>query len=223
MTDRIDQFIEKLKWPAAAIAVILLLPSGFAFVNLVLAGATAPLAMFAFLFGAITYLVLWWNYFLPKRMTVAQTLEHEITHGIFAVLTGHRVTSLEAKSDDEGGMIHYRGGRGNWLITISPYFFPTFCLILIVPFALTHPPVTTIGNVLMGAAFALHLTSTFRETHLHQTDLRKVGIEFACAFLPTANILSTGLVLAFAHGDCNGMRLFLFDVFMRLRMLMILT
>lgn len=223
LADKIDQIIEKLKWPAAVVAAILLLPSAFACINLVLSFVTAPVVMVAFLFGVITYLLLWWNYFLPKRMTVAQTLEHEITHGIFAVVTGHRVTAVEAKSNDKGGVIYYQGGRGNWLITISPYFFPTFCLILIIPFALTRPPVTTVGNILMGAAFALHLTSTFRETHPHQTDLKEVGFAFAWAFLPTANVLSTGLVLAFAYGGWNGMQLFLSDVFGRLKMLMILT
>lgn len=220
MADRIDRFVEAVKWPVAVVAVILLLPSAVAFFNLVLSVVTAPVAMFTFLLGATTYSLLWWKYFRPKQMTVAQTLEHEVTHCIFAVATGHRVTALEAKSDGKGGLARYEGGRGNWLITISPYFFPTSCLILIIPLALAGPVVTTLGNVLIGAAFALHVTSTYRETHPDQTDLKRVGYPFAWAFLPTANLLSTGLVLAFAYGGWGGMQSFLCDVFGRLKMVL---
>lgn len=49
-------------------------PSSFTILFLdeihILAVATAPVTMLPFVFGAIEYLLLWWNYFLPKRMTV---------------------------------------------------------------------------------------------------------------------------------------------------------
>ena len=136
-------------------------------------------------------------------------MEHEITHAIFAIATGHRVNKLEAQQGK--GFVNYTG-PGNWLITISPYFFPAFCLALIVPFALVPSPVSWIGKLIVGAAFGLHVTSTINETHVAQTDLQKVGFGFAWAFLPTANLLAVGLVLGFAFQGSDGCLNFIGDV-----------
>ena len=51
------------------------------------------------------------------------TLEHELTHAIFAILSLNRVTGLNA-TGREGGVTHYQG-YGNWVITLAPYFVPT--------------------------------------------------------------------------------------------------
>ena len=76
--------------------------------------------------------------------------------------------------------------------------------------------VTKASVAASGFAFGLHLTSTYRETHPHQTDLQKVGFPFAWTFLPTANLLSTGIVLSFAYGGQAGVQMFLGDVAARL-------
>ena len=46
-------------------------------------------------------------------------------------------------------------------------------------------------------------TSTYRETHREQVDLKRVGWVFAFAFLPAANVLSYGILLAFAAGGLS--------------------
>ena len=44
-----------------------------------------------------------------------------------AILTFHKPKGMSIEQD-KGGSFTYEG-KGNWLITIAPYFFPTFPLI----------------------------------------------------------------------------------------------
>ena len=70
----------------------------------------------------IRYVVVWWCFFRRSRFTLILTLEHEITHALFAIVTFHRVTGLRATAF-RGGQVRFVG-EGNWLITVAPYFFP---------------------------------------------------------------------------------------------------
>ncbi len=95
--------------------------------------------------------------------------------------------------------MHFRGS-GNWLITIAPYFFPTLsCLILGALFFLGDEAGRWL-HIVLGATVSYHATSTWRETHREQTDLKEVGFTFAFLFLPAANVLSYGLILAVVLG-----------------------
>ena len=64
-------------------------------------------------------------------------------------------------------------------------------------------------GVLMGATIGYHVTSTYRETHAGQKDLKKTGWPFCLMFLPTANIISYGVLLGFCHGGTPQMMSFL--------------
>ena len=63
-------------------------------------------------------------------------------------------------------------------------------------------------NFLLGISFAYTVTSTHTETGGHQTDLQKVGFPFAVMFLPTANIIFFGIVIAFACGRSEAVAAF---------------
>ncbi len=69
----------------------------------------------------------WLNQSALGRWLIA--FEHELTHAIFAWCTGHRITAIHA-SADSGGEVRFVG-RGNWLITLAPYFFPTAAIVLL--------------------------------------------------------------------------------------------
>lgn len=211
LADPIDLALSLLKWPVALAALALLPGAARALRVPARAALAAPGEVAPFLAGLAGYLTLWW-FALSRRSfgSFVSTLEHELTHGLFALLTLHRVVGLRA-TWNQGGELRYVG-RGNWLISIAPYFCPTASLLLIPAFFLAPPGSRAGLSLALGVTVAYHLTSTIRETHRGQHDLLEVGFPFACAFLPTANLLAFGLLLAFAAGGAPLARAHLADV-----------
>lgn len=207
----IDRAVNACKWPAAIAAALVLPPSVQALWLLVkrVAGDPAPIAAFAI--GLALYLMLW-QLLLRERIfgSFFSVLEHELTHALFALATLHPVIGFRA-TFYAGGHVQWRG-RGNWLIYLSPYFFPTACLAIIAVAALVPDAWRWWADALLGAATAYHLTSTMQETHGGQSDLQHVGFAFALLFLPAANVLALGLVLAFCHDGLAGLQHFAVDV-----------
>lgn len=132
------------------------------------------------------------------------TLEHEFTHALFAWLTlvpVHELRSTDGSSSGGGGSLgHVRLGGSNWLITISPYFFPTAAVAVLVATWLLAAQPSVLARVLLGVAMAYSLGSTWQETHGHQTDLKECGFVFAWLLLPGANLLCYGTLLAYEIG-----------------------
>ncbi len=211
MSRTIDRIIGLFKWPMAAVAFVLLPLSVIASLKLALRIIDQPTPMISFAFGFAIYALLW-QIILRRRVlgTFFSTLEHELTHALFAVATLHRVTELRS-SFTQGGHMRYVG-RGNWLITISPYFFPTVCFAIILATAVVPDAWRWWADALLGAATAYHFISTTYEAHAGQTDLQRAGFLFSFLFLPAANIVSFGLVVAFCHARLPGMGRFLTDL-----------
>ena len=130
------------------------------------------------------------------------TLEHESTHALFAVLTLHRIVGFRA-SMGRGGEVRFTG-RGNWLIAVAPYFFPTVALLLFLLAYLLPFPGLPWQGFLLGVALGYHIVSTARETHRDQTDLKQLGLTFCWLFLPAANLAVVGLLVSFAHAGSDG-------------------
>ncbi|MDE0896383.1 MAG: M50 family metallopeptidase, partial [Planctomycetota bacterium] len=155
----------------------------------------APEHALPFILGFAGYVLGWWLLFRRRGWGSAlSTLEHELTHALFALLTFHRVKSIKT-TWRQGGAMQFEGG-GNWLILIAPYFVPTLSLaVLAVMFILDDGGARWL-HIGLGATVSYHATSTWRETHREQTDLQEVGFLFAFLFLPAANVLCYGLILA---------------------------
>jgi hypothetical protein len=72
-------------------------------------------------------------------------MEHELTHAFFAWITLVPVVELRTSDvtmqSDDGGVRHVVHEWGNWLISISPYFFPTVSAsLLVATWALANQP-----------------------------------------------------------------------------------
>lgn len=205
MSRWIDTAMAWLKWPAAA-WVALSVPR-LALVDLDLLRDSLMMSLAPFWLGMVGYLLVWggvlrqrvWGSFLP-------TLLHELTHGLFAVLTFHRILSMRA-TWSSGGEIEYTG-PGNWLITIAPYFFP-LAIVLAVPLLEMLPLEDTVLLVLLGVVFGFESASMWRQVHRHQPDLQRVGVVFTVAFLPGALLWTYGAVLSLVLHGSSGMLRFL--------------
>jgi hypothetical protein len=183
------------------------LPTAGACVSLVRTIAFAPRPVLPFTVGLLVYLAVWIVTVRHWRTTWLSTLEHELTHALFAVLTFHPVVDIRT-TWHSGGSMRFRG-QGNWLITLSPYFFPTVCMLLLPLLALIPAQSTGTGEALLGAAFGYHLTSTVRETHPGQSDLRQAGYLFSLLVLPGLFLLTHGVVIAWCYGGNAGLLRFL--------------
>ena len=191
-----DRLLGWLKWPVAIVAFIFLPGLAYALFVVIRGVAAHPGRCVPFLIGAAAYAV-FFVAFARRRVGFWTVVEHELTHALFAWATFHRVVGFSAVRG--GGHIRYIG-RGNWLIAIAPYFFPTFTLIVIAVLTWLPPKQLELGAAVLGAAVAHHVLSTWSETHRHQTDLREVGWLWSWLFLPSINAFVLGLVLAYAAG-----------------------
>ena len=191
-----------LKWPSAILSIILL-PSALITSWLVLTSLyKTPGEAMAFIISFIGYFVFWFLFLRRARGGWFSTLEHELTHAFFALLSFHKVHSIKA-TQDEGGYIQYSGGGGNWLILISPYFFPTFSFLLALALYFANPSNFLFTNALLGLSLSYHACSTIHEIHRQQTDLQRVGFKFAWIFLPGANVICYTTIIGFAHGGID--------------------
>ena len=193
--DTVDSVFAWLKWPAAICSVLMLPGVVLATMRLVAEVLRHAPSMLMFLGGAAVYTLIWMALLRRSRFSFFMTLEHELTHILFAILTFHRVTNLRVTMT-RGGVMGFRG-RGNWLITVAPYFVPLTSLALILVQWLT-PQWTDPLTVMVGAGFAYHLTSKAHQTHPGQSDLQKVGILFSWMLLPAAVLYFSAVVVAFA-------------------------
>ena len=204
-TTLIDNSINALKWPIAVLAVLNLpkLLSEF----LVVIRQSVSLEVLPFWLGVVGYVALWKWYFSKREGgDFLSTLFHECIHALFAYITFHRVVDLNARGDT--GHVQYVNGPGNWLITISPYFFPLSLLLAVMIGSFVE-----LENIyrlpIFGIIFGFECVTTFRELRPHQPDLQNVGFVFAYTFLPSALLISYGAVIALAVADQQHMIEFL--------------
>jgi hypothetical protein len=102
----------------------------------------------------------------------------------------------------KGGYVEMYGGR-NFLVTLAPYFLPTVSF-LILPFGWFLPiEYLTIYFVILGSSVAFHLLSGWQEFHFEQSDLHDAGLIFSIMFLPVANLMFFGAIIAFVFGGNN--------------------
>jgi hypothetical protein len=176
-----------LKWPIALTSLIYLPAIVDAFLSTVVSSlASENRALDAFFFGVLSYLLLWILLIRRSRLTFLSTLEHEITHCLFAWLTLNKVTGLRVTLKDGGHMTYE--GTPNWLIQTSPYFFPTISFLLLIPVFWFGSPLRESLLFLLGVSTGYHIVSTYQETHSQQGDFRDAGFIFVLCFLPGANI-----------------------------------
>ncbi len=196
MSRWLDLLLGLFKWPVAILAFVSLPALVHALDYLRLDN----LRFFAFLGGAFVYLAL--KILAAARSNISmQILAHELTHTFFALLTFHKVVHIHLNMDESGGSMGFRG-KGNWLITIAPYFFPLFLffLMLFATFFAEKIPDSLIVNGVFGYFFAYHVESILVQIHGEQPDFKEVGFPFCWLFLPGANLFMCTAVLAFNNG-----------------------
>lgn len=204
---QIDRVLAWIKWPAA-VCMILSVPATIqSFRHYIGKYVNNTSGLIYFAIGMAFLIAV--RVLTSARRGAAETMEHEMTHTVFALLTLHPVHDLQV-NDGGGGYMTYSGG-GNWLITIAPYFFPLSLAGMFFVGACAQsvlgytPEWVYIG---LGMAAGYYLCSNFQQIHPEQTDFKKVGFIFCFAFLPGANMLVYGYLLAFIDRNMQGVAYF---------------
>jgi len=134
---------------------------------------------------------------LPKPMWV-YVFGHELTHAIWTWLLGGRVKKFKASA--KGGQVVVT--KSNFAIALAPYFFPLYALLLALIFLtgdwLWHWERYVVWfHLLLGAAYAFHVTLTWHILKNRQSDITEQGYLFSAViiFLGNVSVLLVGIAL----------------------------
>ena len=138
-------------------------------------------------------------FMLPKPMWI-YVLGHEVTHALWAWLFGGEVKKMKVTSS--GG--HVVISKTNFVIALAPYFFPLYVVLVLGVFVLGHfiwnwPLVWF--HLLVGAAYAFHVTLTIHVLQTQQSDITSQGYLFSAVviFLGNVGVLLFGIPLLTAR------------------------
>jgi hypothetical protein len=149
-----------------------------------------------FSLGAVLWLIAFFG--LPRPLLI-YVFGHELTHALWVLLMGGRVSKFRVGRD--GG--HIITDKNNFWIALTPYFFPLYSLLAILvygglSFLLNVQPYGRLLYGIIGATWAFHFTFTCWMIPKNQTDLTAHGTFFSLVviFLMNLLLLSTMLILA---------------------------
>lgn len=196
------------KWAKLIIAILLLpvcIGAGRTLWMVMRACGSADTTFVPILAGAACWVVIY--LLLPKPMWI-YVFGHELTHAIWVWLFGGSVKRFKASSS--GG--HVVVDKTNFLIALSPYFFPLYAVIVVAVFATGHgiwgwKDSFVWFHLLVGAAYAFHVTLTAHILKTEQTDLTSQGWLFSAVviFLGNVIVLLVGIPLLTSNVDLTTM------------------
>lgn len=178
------------KW-AKTIIAILLLPLCLGAVrtlwSVVSTSGHAQTAWVALLGGVACWIVVF--LLLPRPMWL-YVVGHELTHAIWVWLFGGKVKKFKVSS--KGGSVVV--SKNNFLISLAPYFFPIYAVLLVFLFLAGHlvwnwSALTPWFHLLLGAAYAFHVTLTAHVLRTRQSDITSQGYVFSTVVIFLGNVL----------------------------------
>jgi len=127
--------------------------------------------------------------FVPKQ-TWLYVIGHELTHVVWSWAFGGKLK--EFKLGKKGG--HVVVTRSNFLVALAPYFFPLYAVLVALVFGAVHhfwrePKAVPIFHLLLGAAYAFHVTWTIDILRTRQSDIVGQGYLFSAAVVFIGNLL----------------------------------
>jgi len=141
--------------------------------------------------GFLVWFLCW--FFLPQPMR-AYILGHELTHALWAMLFGGKAKDLRVTA--KGGSV--RVTKSNVLITLAPYFFPFYTIVLIfirllLGFFFDLTPYASVWLFLVGFTWSFHFTFTLQSLMIRQPDIQEHGRLFSYVLIYLLNMLGIGL------------------------------
>lgn len=151
----------------------------------------------ALLAGAAAWIAVYLLLPAPMRVYV---FGHELSHALWAWASGGKVKRFRVSA--EGGSVVT--DRANFVVVLAPYFFPVYAVAVVAVYVLGDwiwgwRAYAAAFHVLLGEAYAFHLTMTAQALQTRQTDITSQGYVFAAAVIWLGNVVSVALgVVGFA-------------------------
>jgi hypothetical protein len=129
-------------------------------------------------------------FFVLPRPVRTYVLGHELTHALWALLMGGRAGKM--KIGKSGG--HIELTRTNFIITLAPYFFPFYTVLVIAIYYVSGIwlDVETYRTWWLGAvgfSWSFHLTFTLQMLSERQPDIQEHGRIFSYLVIYIMNLL----------------------------------
>ncbi|MFN2507726.1 MAG: hypothetical protein ABR589_03025 [Chthoniobacterales bacterium] len=149
-----------------------------------------------FSLGAVCWLIAFFG--LPRPLLV-YVFGHELTHALWVLLMGGRVSQFRVARD--GG--HIVTDRNNFWIALAPYFFPLYSIIAItvyggLSFFTDVQPYGRLLYAVIGGTWAFHFSFTCWMIPKSQTDLTDRGTFFSLVVIYLMNLLLLSVMLVLA-------------------------
>jgi hypothetical protein len=190
------QFASKLFRIVFSLLILpLCLGSVIALWQIILSSGSAGIIWTTTLAGALCWILIYILLPEPKRVYV---LGHELTHALWSWFFGGKLKKIKVRSD--GG--HVLITKSNFLISLAPYFFPLYVVLVVVIFTIGSffwewTKYLLIFYFLIGMMYSFHVTLTSRILKTRQPDIAKEGYIFSSTiiFLGNMCILLIGIPL----------------------------
>ena len=136
--------------------------------------------------GYVLWLVMY--YTLPKPFRT-YVLAHELTHALWGTMMGARVLRMSV-SKSRGSVTLT---KNNFLITLAPYFFPLYTVLLVVGYYVLGAffdiaRYNLVWLALVGFTWGFHFTFTIGSLMQHQSDIHLYGRVFSYAVIYLFNV-----------------------------------
>ena len=108
---------------------------------------------------------------------------------------------------DGSGLFEWSGSTGllsKVFILLSPYYFPTITMFLIILSLIIKDKFISIYFLVIGMSFGYHIVSSIKEMHLGQTDITENGCFTSFNIIILINLIMNGLVIAFINNKSKG-------------------
>ena len=149
-----------------------------------------------FSLGAVLWLIAFFG--LPRPLLV-YVFGHELTHAVWVLLMGGRVSEFSVRRD--GG--HVVTNRNNFWISLAPYFFPIYSIIALALYGVASlfmdvPPFGRLLYAIVDAIWSFHFTFTCWMIPNSQTYLTNNGSFFSMVLIYLMNLLLLSAMLIIA-------------------------
>lgn len=140
-----------------------------------------------------------WMFIFATLPRPAKTyvLAHELTHALWAWISGARVSKFRVGSNNGSVMVSH----SNVMITLSPYFFPLYTIIALLAYILLGfwfdmTPYYLWWLGLVGFTWAFHVTFTVASLAHFQSDIATYGWLFSYVLIYIFNLAGLAVWLA---------------------------
>ncbi|MDA0990317.1 MAG: hypothetical protein O3A51_06160 [Verrucomicrobia bacterium] len=137
--------------------------------------------------GYLLWLVV---YFTLPRPVRTYILAHELTHALWGALMGAKIFKVSVKKDKGSVTL----SKSNFIITLAPYFFPLYTVLLVMAYYLLAIFVDVaryhlLWLGLVGFTWGFHFSFTILSLMQHQSDIQAYGRVFSYTVIYGLNVL----------------------------------